>query len=119
MTDQSQSPPLNEPLGKSQGTVRAYLAMSLVAAFEVSHVVGAGGLIFTGNLPEAMALLGSLAVQTAAIVGYYFGYREGGKSNGQSVYMLPSEEYGQVNAMGFPLPDGEESNDAGLRPRTH
>ena len=118
MTNQSQSPPLNEPLGKSQGTVRAYLAMSLVAAFEVSHVVGAGALIFTAHLPEAMALLGSLAVQTAAIVGYYFGYREGGKAGARTYLMLPPMDDSDepVNAMGFVTPSEDDLN-AGLRTR--
>jgi hypothetical protein len=113
---QPSSPPVNEALGKPPGTVRAYLALSVVGSFELAHVVGASAFAVTGHLPEAMTLMGSLAVQTAAIVGYYFGTKGGGMSTQQYLMMPPEEPY--VEAVGFTSPASQdEGNGSRLRTR--
>lgn len=112
-----QSPPHNEPLGKPAGTVRAYLAMAIVAGFEVAHIGGAGLLFWTGHIPEAMALAGALAIEASAVLGYYFGVRSDGNGTVHQ-YLLPSDESGEpsvTTAIGFQVPQGEDGDDASAR----
>jgi hypothetical protein len=71
-------PAADAPLGRPPGTVRAYLAMAIVAAFLVGHVVGALLLLWDGRLEPALALLGALSVAAATVTGCYFGARQGG-----------------------------------------
>ena len=65
------------PLGKPAGTVRAYLALGIVAAFLVGHVAAALLLLWGGALEAALSLLGALAVAAATVTGCYFGARQG------------------------------------------
>jgi len=64
------------PLGRPPGTVRAYLAMAIVAAFLVAHVAGSVLLLWAGAREAAMGLLGALAVEAATVTGFYFGARQ-------------------------------------------
>ncbi|MGE3857670.1 MAG: hypothetical protein AB7G21_12010, partial [Dehalococcoidia bacterium] len=68
--------PAASPLGKPPGTVRAYLAIAIVAAFLLAHVAGAALLLWAGALEAGMALLGALAVEAATVTGFYFGARQ-------------------------------------------
>jgi hypothetical protein len=65
------------PLGKPPGTVRAYLAVAIVASFLVAHVGGALVLLRAGALDAALGLLGALALEAAMVTGFYFGARQG------------------------------------------
>lgn len=65
------------PLGKPPGTVRAYLAVAIVASFLVAHVLGALLLLRAGALDAAIGLLGALALEAAMVTGFYFGARQG------------------------------------------
>lgn len=65
------------PLGKPVGSVRAYLALAIVAAFLVGHVAAALLLLWGGALEAALSLLGALAVAAATVTGFYFGARQG------------------------------------------
>ena len=65
------------PLGKPPGTVRAYLAGAIVAAFLVGHLGGALLLLRAGALESGLALLGALAVEAGTVTGFYFGVRQG------------------------------------------
>lgn len=65
------------PLGKPPGSVRAYLALAIVAAFLVGHVLGAALLLWSGAREAGMALLGALSVEAATVTGFYFGARQG------------------------------------------
>lgn len=63
------------PLGRPSGTVRAYLALGIVAAFLVGHVAGAVWLLAQGEVESGLALLGALALEAGTVTGFYFGVR--------------------------------------------
>lgn len=63
------------PLGRPSGTVRAYLALGIVAAFLAGHVAGAVWLLVRGQVDGALALLGALALEAGTVTGFYFGVR--------------------------------------------
>ena len=66
------------PLGKPPGTVRAYLAVAIVAAFLVAHVGRVVVLLWMGAVDAALGLLGALALEAAMVTGFYFGARQTG-----------------------------------------
>ena len=66
-----------DPLGRPAGTVRAYLAIGIVAAFLVGHLGGALLLLRSGEPESGLALLGALAVEAGTVTGFYFGARQG------------------------------------------
>lgn len=68
----------NDPLGLPRGTVRAYLALMIVAAFLIAHLVAAGFLLWASNYEAALAVLAALALETGVVTGFYFGSRETG-----------------------------------------
>lgn len=63
------------PLGQPSGTVRAYLALAIVAAFLGGHIAGAVWLLMDGQFQSALALLGAVAIEAATVIGFYFGVR--------------------------------------------
>ena len=63
------------PLGRPSGTVRAYLALGIVAAFLGGHVSGAVWLLSRGEVDSGLALLGALALEAGTVTGFYFGVR--------------------------------------------
>ncbi len=63
------------PMGRPSGTVRAYLALAIVAAFLAGHVAGAVWLLANGEFESALALLGAVAIEAATVIGFYFGVR--------------------------------------------
>lgn len=63
------------PLGRPRGTVRAYLALAIVAAFLAGHVAGAVWLLARGEVDSGLALLGALALEAGTVTGFYFGAR--------------------------------------------
>lgn len=63
------------PLGRPSGTVRAYLALAIVAAFLGGHVAGAVWLLARGEVDSGLALLGALALEAGTVTGFYFGAR--------------------------------------------
>lgn len=65
------------PMGRPPGTVRAYLAVAIVATFLLAHVVGAAVLLRAGALEAALGLLSALALESATVTGFYFGTRQG------------------------------------------
>ena len=65
-----------EPLGKPQGTVRAYLALAIVAAFLCGHLGAAVLLLYAGQTESGLSLLGALAVEAGTVTGFYFGTRQ-------------------------------------------
>lgn len=66
---------MNEPMGQPRGTVRAYLALMIVGAFLVSHMIASAFLISAGNIEAGMAVLGALALETGVVSGFYFASR--------------------------------------------
>ena len=70
----------NEPIGLPRGTVRAYLALMIVAAFLVTHAVAAGWLLYLGNMEAALAVLGAPALEAGTVSGFYFASRPQGES---------------------------------------
>ena len=66
----------DEPLGKPQGTVRAYLALAIVAAFLCGHLGAAIVLLHGGETESGLALLGALALEAGTVTGFYFGTRQ-------------------------------------------
>ncbi|MBM4411195.1 MAG: hypothetical protein FJ037_07735 [Chloroflexi bacterium] len=72
---------VDTPLGRPSGTVRAYLALAIVAAFLAGHVAGAVWLLARGQVDSGLALLGALALEAGTVIGFYFGARgaEGGR----------------------------------------
>ena len=69
------NPPTTEPLGKPAGSVRAYLAIGILAAFLLTHALAAGWLLHAGNVEAAVGLLGALALEAGTVTGFYFGSR--------------------------------------------
>ncbi len=63
------------PLGRPSGTVRAYLALAIVAAFLAGHTAGAVWLLSHGQFESALALLGAIALEAGTVIGFYFGVR--------------------------------------------
>ncbi len=63
------------PMGRPSGTVRAYLALAIVAAFLAGHVAGAVWLLARGEVDSGLALLGALALEAGTVTGFYFGAR--------------------------------------------
>ena len=63
------------PLGRPTGTVRAYLALAIVAAFLGGHVAGAVWLLVHAEVDSGLALLGALALEAGTVTGFYFGVR--------------------------------------------
>lgn len=63
------------PLGRPSGTVRAYLALAIVAAFLGGHTAGAVWLLGRGDVDAGLALLGALALEAGTVTGFYFGVR--------------------------------------------
>lgn len=68
-------PPTTQPLGKPPGSVRAYLAIGILAAFLLTHALAAGWLLHVGNVEAAIGLLGALALEAGTVTGFYFGSR--------------------------------------------
>lgn len=64
-----------QPLGKPAGSVRAYLALGILAAFLATHAAAAGWLLREGNAEAAIGLLGTLAIEAGTVTGFYFGSR--------------------------------------------
>ena len=71
------TPPTTQPLGKPPGSVRAYLALGILAAFLLTHALAAGWLLHVGNVEAAIGLLGALALEAGTVTGFYFGSRSG------------------------------------------
>ena len=69
------NPPTTQPLGKPAGSVRAYLAIGILAAFLLTHAAAAGWLLHAGNVEAAIGLLGALALEAGTVTGFYFGSR--------------------------------------------
>ncbi len=69
------NPPTTQPLGKPPGSVRAYLALGILAAFLLTHALAAGWLLHVGNVEAAIGLLGALALEAGTVTGFYFGSR--------------------------------------------
>ena len=69
------NPPTTQPLGKPAGSVRAYLAIGILAAFLLTHALAAGWLLHAGNVEAAIGLLGALALEAGTVTGFYFGSR--------------------------------------------
>lgn len=69
------NPPRGNPLGKPAGSVRAYLALGILAAFLVTHALAAAWLLRAGNVEAAVGLLGGLALEAGTVTGFYFGSR--------------------------------------------
>lgn len=65
----------DSPMGRPQGTVRAYLALGIVTAFLVGHSAGSVYLLWQGDLESAVALLGAVALEAGTVTGFYFGAR--------------------------------------------
>ena len=63
------------PLGRPIGTVRAYLAMVIVAVFLAGHLAGAIWLLTLGEVESALALLGAVSLEAGTVTGFYFGAR--------------------------------------------
>ena len=68
-------PPTTQPLGKPAGSVLAYLAIGILAAFLLTHALAAGWLLHDGNVEAAIGLLGALALEAGTVTGFYFGSR--------------------------------------------
>ena len=69
------SPAPTQPLGKPTGSVRAYLALGILAAFLLTHALAAAWLLRVGNVEAAIGLLGALALEAGTVTGFYFGSR--------------------------------------------
>ena len=69
------SPATTQPLGKPTGSVRAYLALGILAAFLLTHALAAAWLLRVGNVEAAIGLLGALALEAGTVTGFYFGSR--------------------------------------------
>ncbi len=69
------NPPAERPLGKPPGSVRAYLALGILAAFLVTHALAAGWLLRVENIEAAVGLLSVLALEAGTVTGFYFGSR--------------------------------------------
>ena len=67
--------PTTQPLGKPPGSVRAYLALGILAAFLITHALAAAWLLHAGNVEAAIGLLGGLALEAGTVTGFYFGSR--------------------------------------------
>ncbi len=63
------------PLGRPIGTVRAYLAMAIVAVFLAGHLAGAIWLLTQSEVESALALLGAVSLEAGTVTGFYFGAR--------------------------------------------
>ena len=69
------SPPTTQPLGKPPGSVRAYLALAILAAFLLTHALAAAWLLRVENIEAAVGLLSVLALEAGTVTGFYFGSR--------------------------------------------
>ena len=69
------NPPTTQPLGKPPGSVRAYLALAILAAFLLTHAIAAAWLLRVENIEAAVGLLSVLALEAGTVTGFYFGSR--------------------------------------------
>ncbi|MCY4456172.1 MAG: hypothetical protein OXC56_07665 [Chloroflexi bacterium] len=67
--------PTTQPLGKPPGSVRAYLALGILAAFLITHALAAAWLLRVENIEAAVGLLSVLALEAGTVTGFYFGSR--------------------------------------------
>lgn len=64
------------PLGRAAGTVRAWIALAIVATFLIGHLAGAVLLLRAGQSEAGLGLLGVLAAEAGSVTGFYFGVRQ-------------------------------------------
>lgn len=65
-----------EPLGKPQGTVRAYLAFGIVGAFVVGFIATTSVLLFRQQFSHAVNLVKDFGIIAGMVVAFYFGSRK-------------------------------------------